>query len=148
MQFKIVNKIAVTLSLIASLTAPVTAQALLINGMLGDSAFAHDAYTFSCPVNTIQVQVRIIDGTALFNSPNVYIIYGEDGSPTLMEMDSESTSTSSPWAINTADKNGAYNLIIAKSGQGQEDYSVEVQCLDLTLSTLLGPKTMKRTIDQ
>jgi hypothetical protein len=149
MKLKTVKIIVLAFSLVAGGVASFTAKAIQVSGTLGTSLVSADAYTFTCPSGTVQARTRVFDlNTVLNSAATVYATFGEDGSPTLTVSDTESTSTSSPWATNTADGPGNYALVVRKSAANPEDYIIEAQCLDSSLVTVIGPPKLVLQINQ
>jgi hypothetical protein len=149
MKFKTVKTLAMAFSLITGVSFSLAAEAIQVSGMLGTSLVAVDGYTFTCPSGTVQVRARVFDLNTILNSAaTVYATFGKDGNPTLTVFDTESTSTSSPWATNTADGLGNYALVVRKSASNPEDYIIEAQCLDSSLVTIIGPPKLILQINQ
>jgi hypothetical protein len=148
MKFKTVKTIVMAFTLIAGVIASLTAEAIQVSGKLGTSLVAVDTYTFRCPPRTVQVRVRVMDPKTIINlASTVHATFGKDGSPTLTVLDTESTSTSSPWATNTVDGSGNYALVVRKSASNPEDYFVEARCLN-GLGTVIGPTGLIPQINQ
>lgn len=149
MKLETVKTVVLAFTLVAGEAASFTAKAIQASGTLGASLVAVDAYTFTCPSGTVQVRTRVFDiNTVLNSAATVYATFGKDSVPTLTVFDTESSSTSSPWATNTADGPGNYALVVRKSAANQEDYIIESQCLDSSLVTVIGPPKLVLQINQ
>lgn len=149
MKLETVKTIVLAFTLVAGGVAPFTAKAIQVSGTLGTSLVSVDAYAFTCPSGTVQVRARVFDlNTVLNSAATVYATFGKDSVPTLTVFDTESTSTSSPWATNTADGPGIYSLVVRKSAANPEDYIIEAQCLDSSLVTAIGPPKLVLQINQ
>lgn len=153
---KIIAKASVksVFALFIYLSVAGSAHALRVSGTFTSTAVsnapvASKAYTFVCPTGTVQARMRVLDLPTIQNgAATVYATFGKDGSPTLTTLDTDSSTAWSPWMANTLDRNGAYLLVITKSGLGQEDFIAEVICLDSTLVNVIGPTTITLQVNQ
>ena len=149
MNYKLAKTMAKTFTLFLGVVVALTAEAASVTGALGSSAVALDAWRFTCPTGTVQSRVRVMDNNGTLNTAaTVFVSFGEDAAPTWFVSDTESTSTSSPWATNTSDGPGNYVLVVNKSAAGLEDYTVEAQCLDSSLVTVIGPSRIFAQVNE
>jgi len=147
MIFKTVKTMAMAFTLLAGVVASLTAEAVVASGTLANvpspSLAAVDSWRFTCPAGTVQVRARIMDNTAIVNTPaNVYVSFGKDATSSAFTFDSESTTTSSPWVTRTATAT-TYALVVSKSAINADDYTAEVECLNsssVALPTRLLPQ--------
>lgn len=149
MKLKNASTVVNTLCLAVSICLSYSVNAAQVSGTLGASSIAVDGYTFACPTGTAEIRARVADLTAILNtSALIYATFGKDGNPTLTVSDSETTSTSSAWISNRVDGAGTFSLIVRKSSINADDYLAEVQCLDSTLITVIGPSRIITQINQ
>lgn len=149
MKFKNAITILNALCLAVSICLSFRADAAQVSGTLGASSVAVDGYTFACPTGTVEIRARVADPTTVLNTAAIiYATFGKDGNPTLTVSDSETTSTSSAWISNRADGAGTFSLIVRKSSINADDYLAEVQCLDSSLLTVIGPSRIITQINQ
>jgi len=149
MIFKTLKILFMAFILLSGLVTSLTVEAVTASGTLGSSTVALDAWRFTCPTGTAQSRVRVMDNNGTLNTAaTVFVSFGEDGVPTWFVSDTESTTSASAWATNTSDGSGNYVLVVNKSAAGLEDYTVEAQCLDSSLVTVIGPSRLFPQINE